>query len=129
MSQSSPEQRIDMRIWLPVNSATSDRPHVSKDEVENEFEIPLLFIYYTSRTFIVLCTIFIVFLGAVYLTQMFYLIDMIPTEIGRAISKEYTKSKCDPNIDTSCASNINQCNVGIINTCVGGDQPKNFIVF
>lgn len=129
MSQTSEEQRLDMRIWLPVNSTITDRPRISKDEVENEFEIPLLFIYYTSRTFIILCMIFIVFLGAAYLSQVFYMIDMIPGEIARAISKEYATITCDPNKDIRCAANVNQCDLGIINTCVGGNQPKTIVQY
>jgi len=128
MSQSSEEvERNEIRLWLPVSSNIGDRPNVSRDDVENEFEIPLLYIYYTSRTFIVLCTIFIVLLGATYIAQAFYTIDQLPGQIASIIVKEFGSSKCNPSIDDSCPSDRPQCNVGGINTCVGGNQPPGFI--
>lgn len=114
---------VDLRSWLPKDSL-KNAPPVTREELENEFEIPYLCIYYSSRTFIVLCVLTLVILTAIYIAQGILELEKLPGSATQYFVETYVNPTCDPGKDKYCLANRYQCDLGKVNTCAGGITPR-----
>lgn len=90
---------------------------------ESEYKASVVCLYYCSRTFVVLMTCSAICILILYYAQLIYLFEQIPRLI-ESKSEGFLSVKCDPSSSGSCRSDKNMCDMGYLNTCIGGKRPS-----